>query len=56
MMRYTVLSDVHSNLDTPKAVLRDVDKGKGKDILFLGDAVRYGPNPNECIETLSKGR
>jgi diadenosine tetraphosphatase ApaH/serine/threonine PP2A family protein phosphatase len=29
-----------------------VDKRKVKEVLFLGDAVGYGPNPNECIELL----
>ena len=51
-MRYAILSDVHSNLEALEAVLRNVDKRKVKDILFLGDAVGYGPNPNECIELL----
>jgi len=51
-MRYAILSDVHSNLEALEAVLRNVDKRKVKDVLFLGDAVGYGPNPNECIELL----
>jgi len=51
-MRYAILSDVHSNIEALEAVLRNVDKRKVKDVLFLGDAVGYGPNPNECIELL----
>jgi diadenosine tetraphosphatase ApaH/serine/threonine PP2A family protein phosphatase len=51
-MLYAILSDVHSNLEALEAVLRNVDKRKVKDVLFLGDAVGYGPNPNECIELL----
>lgn len=51
-MRYAILSDVHSNLEALEAVLRNVDKRRVKDVLFLGDAVGYGPNPNECIELL----
>lgn len=53
-MRYAVLSDVHSNLEALEAVLHDVGIRKSEDILFLGDAVGYGPNPNECIELLVK--
>jgi predicted phosphodiesterase len=53
-MRYAVLSDVHSNLEALEAVLKDIDQRKIGDILFLGDAVGYGPNPNECIELLAK--
>ncbi|MBM4129163.1 MAG: metallophosphoesterase family protein [Nitrospira sp.] len=53
-MQYAVLSDVHANLDALKKVLEDVDQRKIKDILFIGDAVGYGPDPNECIEMLMK--
>jgi predicted phosphodiesterase len=52
-MQFAVLSDVHSNLDALKVVLQDVDQRKIKDIVFIGDAVGYGPNPNECIELLT---
>ncbi|MEW6213656.1 MAG: metallophosphoesterase family protein [Nitrospirota bacterium] len=51
-MRYAVLSDVHSNLEALKAVLKDVGQRKIENIVFLGDAVGYGPNPNKCIELL----
>jgi predicted phosphodiesterase len=47
-----MLSDVHANLGALEAVLRDVDMRKIKNIVFLGDAVGYGPDPNECIEVL----
>jgi predicted phosphodiesterase len=51
-MLYAVLSDIHSNFDAFKVVLQDIRQKKIKDILFLGDAVGYGPDPNECIEML----
>jgi predicted phosphodiesterase len=51
-MLYAVLSDVHSNLEAVKVVLTDVEQKKIEDIVFLGDAVGYGPNPNECIDIL----
>jgi diadenosine tetraphosphatase ApaH/serine/threonine PP2A family protein phosphatase len=53
-MRYAILSDVHSNLEALEAVLYDVGVRKIQDVVFLGDAVGYGPNPNECIELLVK--
>jgi len=51
-MRYAILSDVHSNIDALDAVLHDVGARKIEDVFFLGDAVGYGPNPNECTELL----
>ncbi len=53
-MRYALLSDVHANLEALEAVLRDIHIRKIEDILFLGDAVAYGPDPNECLELLMK--
>lgn len=51
-MRCAVLSDVHANLEALEAVLHDIEKRHIKKIIFLGDAVGYGPNPNECIEAI----
>ncbi len=52
-MRYAVISDVHGNLEALKTVLKDIKKKKITDILFLGDAVGYGPDPDECIAILN---
>lgn len=49
-MRYAVLSDVHSNLeslDCALSIVRDDDV-----VVSLGDSVGYGPNPNECLARL----
>ncbi len=51
-MRYAILSDVHANLEALEAVLRDVDMRKIEEVVFLGDAVGYGPDPNECVKLL----
>jgi len=51
-MRFALISDVHSNLEALEAVLKDIKKRRRDAILFLGDAVGYGPNPNECLEML----
>jgi len=49
-MRYLVLSDIHSNLAAFEAVLADA--GEFDMVWCLGDVIGYGPQPNECIETL----
>ena len=53
-MRCAVISDVHANIEALEAVLRDIKKKGIDELLFLGDAVGYGPNPNECVELLKK--
>lgn len=49
-----VISDVHSNLPALRAVLRDLEARKVGDVVFLGDAVGYGPEPNECIALIEE--
>ncbi len=51
-MRYGILSDVHGNLEALEAVLAYFAKEKLDGLLFLGDAVGYGANPNEVCERL----
>lgn len=53
-MAYAVISDVHANFEALRAVLRDIRDRGIRDICFLGDAVGYGPDPNECVELLRK--
>ncbi len=43
-MRLLILSDIHANWDALQAIPTDCDG-----IVFLGDAVSYGPQPAECI-------
>lgn len=49
-MRVLVLSDVHANLEALETVLDDAPEWDA--LWFLGDAVGYGPNPNEVVEQL----
>ncbi len=49
-MRLLILSDVHSNLSALEAVLEDA--GRWDAAISAGDVVGYGPNPEECVETL----
>jgi predicted phosphodiesterase len=53
-MSCALLSDVHSNVEALEAVLKDVDARGIREIFFLGDAVGYGPNPNECVDLLAE--
>ena len=50
--RYAVISDVHSNAEALRSVLTDINKRQVHDIFFLGDAVGYGPEPNESVGLL----
>jgi predicted phosphodiesterase len=52
MSRYTILSDVHGNLEALKSVLDHMRDKNVEEIWFLGDVVCYGPDPGECIRTL----
>lgn len=52
-MLYGVFSDVHSNLEALKAILNFFQKTKIDNLVCCGDLVGYGPQPNECVETVS---
>lgn len=52
-MKRAFISDVHGNLVALEAVLRDIEAQKAEYIAFLGDAVGYGPQPNECVERIA---
>lgn len=49
-MRTAVISDIHSNLASLKAVLADIQEQGADRIVCLGDIVGYGPEPRECID------
>jgi diadenosine tetraphosphatase ApaH/serine/threonine PP2A family protein phosphatase len=51
-VRTLVISDIHANLTALEAVLSDA--GQFDAVWCLGDLVGYGPDPNECIECISK--
>lgn len=51
-MRYALISDVHGNLEALETVLEHLQVIGCDKIAFLGDAVGYGPNPNEVCNLL----
>ncbi|MBI2411638.1 MAG: metallophosphoesterase family protein [Deltaproteobacteria bacterium] len=55
-MRYAVISDIHSNLESLTAFFEEIktlDIGK---TVCLGDVVGYNANPNECVELIRKNK
>lgn len=49
-MRIGIISDIHGNYVALRTVLEEM--GQVDSLWCLGDLVGYGPQPNECIETL----
>jgi predicted phosphodiesterase len=48
-VRYLVFSDIHSNFEAFEKFLGQKKVKNADKILFLGDLVGYGPNPDEVI-------
>lgn len=51
-MRYGIFSDVHGNLEALEVVLAHLAEQNVDRYAFLGDAVGYGPNPNEVCDRI----
>jgi diadenosine tetraphosphatase ApaH/serine/threonine PP2A family protein phosphatase len=51
-MRLGIFSDVHGNLEALNAVLTAYKEEAIDKYIFLGDAVGYGANPNECCKLI----
>ena len=49
-MRVDVVSDIHGNLAALQAVLADA--GQVQALWCLGDIVGYGPEPDNCVQTI----
>lgn len=49
-MRYAIVSDVHSNLESLQRAFALLEEDDA--LVSLGDMVGYGPNPNECLHML----
>jgi putative phosphoesterase len=53
-MKIAIISDIHSNLEAFKAVLRDIDNLKIKKIFCNGDVIGYGYAPNKCLDIIKR--
>jgi predicted phosphodiesterase len=51
-LKHLVISDVHSNLEALRAVLRFVARKRIGGIIALGDLVGYGGRPNNVLDLL----
>jgi diadenosine tetraphosphatase ApaH/serine/threonine PP2A family protein phosphatase len=51
-MKVALLSDIHSNLEAFQAVQASIAAYQAEEIIFLGDIIGYGADPNECIALL----
>jgi predicted phosphodiesterase len=51
-MRLAVFSDLHGNLEALQAFIERIKTQDVDRLCCLGDLVGYGPNPNECVETV----
>lgn len=52
MMKIAVISDIHGNLPSLKAVLEDAKENSIEKFIIAGDYCLSGPYPNECIATI----
>lgn len=52
-MKYGFFSDVHANLEALKACVIDFRAEKLDKVFFMGDAVGYGPYPDECVKLIN---
>ena len=52
-MRVGFFSDVHGNWEALSACLQDFEKEGLSKLLFLGDAVGYGADPNKVVEKIA---
>ncbi len=52
-MRYAIISDIHSNLESLAVFFKLIKNLKINKLICLGDLVGYNPNPNECIKYIS---
>jgi putative phosphoesterase len=53
-MRVALLADIHANLPALEAVLANIERAGVDQIVFLGDAVYFGPQPHETIGRLAE--
>lgn len=51
-MKVAFISDIHSNLEALKAVLKSIHENKADRIYCLGDLVGYLNRPNEVVDTI----
>ena len=51
-MKYLILSDIHANKEAFAAALAHVKRKPWDKVVFLGDLVGYGANPNQAVDMM----
>lgn len=52
--KIAIIADVHGNLESLTAILKDIKNRNFDEIICLGDTIGIGPNSKECIDLLIK--
>lgn len=53
-VRFAIVSDIHGNIEAFRQVLEDVSQQDIQSCYFLGDAISYGPEPDQCVKLLQE--
>ncbi len=53
-MTLAILSDIHGNLEAALEIFRDLEAHHPEAVYFLGDAISYGPDPEEAVRLLRR--
>lgn len=51
-MKIAVFSDIHGNYQALLSIIKDIKKNNIDEIIYLGDAVGLGPDPDLCLKLL----
>ncbi len=51
-MKIAVLSDIHGNFTALKAVIADMNAAQADAVIFLGDILFFGDEPQKCFEAV----
>jgi predicted phosphodiesterase len=51
-MKYSIIADIHANLEALEVVLEDAKAQKCTHYACLGDVVGYNANPKECLDKI----
>lgn len=54
MEKIAIISDIHSNLEALKTVLKDIDEKNIKRIFCLGDIISKGIHSHECVNIIKE--
>lgn len=56
MERIAIFSDIHGNLQALESIIDDINKEEFDEIIYLGDVIGMGPNPEDCLKIIMDSR